>query len=98
MIPETRDDEDPIEPHPSDSERVVEYVSIAHITYQLEWIDCHNARCHTCPHGPYWRAYYRDLTTGRLRSVYIGKKFRLTKRHVPSKRRARRSSRTSARS
>lgn len=25
-------------------------------------------------HGPYWYGYYRDARTGKVRSVYIGKK------------------------
>lgn len=41
------------------------------ITYQLERIDCGR-----CPkwHGPYWYAYWKR--DGKLRKLYIGRKFR----------------------
>lgn len=40
-------------------------------TYRLETVRCGKEGCTTCPHGPYWYAYYRD--GGRLRSRYIGR-------------------------
>ena len=43
----------------------------AHITYRLEPVRCGKAGCRTCPHGPYWYAYWRE--NSRLRSRYIGK-------------------------
>lgn len=41
------------------------------ITYRLESVKCGKPGCGSCPHGPYWYAYYRD--GGRLRSRYIGR-------------------------
>lgn len=41
------------------------------VTYRLEHVRCGKQGCTTCPHGPYWYAYWRD--GGRLRSRYIGK-------------------------
>lgn len=41
------------------------------VTYRLEPVRCGKASCTSCPHGPYWYAYYRD--GGRLRSRYIGR-------------------------
>lgn len=40
------------------------------VTYRLETVRCGKASCKTCPHGPYWYAYYREGT--KLRSRYIG--------------------------
>lgn len=41
------------------------------VTYRLEPVRCGKRGCTTCPHGPYWYAYWRE--GGRLRSRYIGK-------------------------
>lgn len=41
------------------------------VTYRLERVRCGKPGCKSCPHGPYWYAYYRD--GGRLRSRYIGR-------------------------
>lgn len=41
------------------------------VTYRLERVRCGRESCSTCPHGPYWYAYWREQ--GRLRSRYIGK-------------------------
>jgi hypothetical protein len=41
------------------------------VTYRLETVRCGKPGCKTCPHGPYWYAYYRD--GNRLRSRYIGR-------------------------
>jgi hypothetical protein len=41
------------------------------VTYRRESVRCGKLGCTTCPHGPYWYAYYRE--GGRLRSRYIGK-------------------------
>ena len=41
------------------------------VTYRLETVRCGKPGCASCPHGPYWYAYYRD--GGKLRSRYIGK-------------------------
>jgi len=41
------------------------------VTYRLESVKCGKPGCRTCPHGPYWYAYFRE--GGRLRSRYIGR-------------------------
>ena len=41
------------------------------VTYRLETVRCGKPSCRSCPHGPYWYAYYREGT--RLRSRYIGR-------------------------
>jgi hypothetical protein len=40
------------------------------VTYRLEMVRCGKSNCRSCPHGPYWYAYYREGK--RLRSRYIG--------------------------
>ena len=42
------------------------------VTYRLEAVRCGKQGCRSCPHGPYWYAYFRE--GGRLRSRYIGRK------------------------
>ncbi|MBW3577519.1 MAG: hypothetical protein KY462_07230 [Actinobacteria bacterium] len=46
----------------------------AKVTYRQEHVRCGKDRCRSCPHGPYWYAYWRE--DGRTRSQYIG-------RHLP---------------
>lgn len=41
------------------------------VTYRLEAVRCGKPNCRSCPHGPYWYAYYREGK--RLRSRYIGR-------------------------
>lgn len=41
------------------------------VTYRLESVRCGKPSCTSCPHGPYWYAYYREGT--KLRSRYIGR-------------------------
>ena len=41
------------------------------VTYRREFVSCGKPDCTSCPHGPYWYAYYRE--DGRLVSRYIGK-------------------------
>ncbi|MFN2389014.1 MAG: hypothetical protein ABR575_05340 [Actinomycetota bacterium] len=41
------------------------------VTYRREAVRCGKPGCASCPHGPYWYAYYRE--DGRLRSRYIGR-------------------------
>lgn len=43
----------------------------AGVTYRLETVRCGKAGCASCPHGPYWYAYFREGK--RLRSRYIGR-------------------------
>lgn len=38
---------------------------------QCEYVRCGNRRCRSCPHGPYWYAYWRE--DGKLKSRYVGK-------------------------
>ena len=42
------------------------------IGYRLQSVKCGKRGCTTCPHGPYWYAYWRE--EGKLRSRYIGRK------------------------
>jgi 1-acyl-sn-glycerol-3-phosphate acyltransferase len=41
------------------------------VSYRLESVKCGKPGCKSCPHGPYWYAYFREGK--RLRSRYIGK-------------------------
>ena len=41
------------------------------VGYRLEHVRCGKRGCRTCPHGPYWYAYWRE--GGKLRTRYIGK-------------------------
>lgn len=41
------------------------------VTYRQESVKCGKRNCSSCPHGPYWYAYYRE--GDKLRSRYIGK-------------------------
>jgi hypothetical protein len=41
------------------------------VTFRQEHVRCGKPGCKTCPHGPYWYAYWREQ--GRLRSRYIGR-------------------------
>ena len=41
------------------------------VTYRLETVRCGKPGCRSCPHGPYWYAYFRE--GNRLRSRYIGR-------------------------
>lgn len=41
------------------------------VTYRLESVRCGKPSCRSCPHGPYWYAYYREGS--KLRSRYIGR-------------------------
>ncbi|HEX9888662.1 MAG TPA: hypothetical protein VGA69_04245, partial [Nitriliruptorales bacterium] len=44
------------------------------VTYRQEQVRCGKDTCNSCPHGPYWYAYWKE--GGRTRSRYIG-------RHLP---------------
>lgn len=37
-----------------------------------EWVRCGKEACRSCPHGPYWYAYWWE--GGRTRKRYLGKK------------------------
>lgn len=39
-------------------------------TLRCEWVKC-GKKCRSCPHGPYWYAYWKE--EGKLRKRYIGK-------------------------
>ena len=41
------------------------------VTFRQEHVRCGKPGCKTCPHGPYWYAYWRE--DGRVRSRYIGR-------------------------
>ena len=41
------------------------------VTYRLESVRCGKPNCKSCPHGPYWYAYFREGS--KLRSRYIGR-------------------------
>lgn len=42
------------------------------VTYRLQSVSCGKRGCASCPHGPYWYAYWRE--GGKVRSRYIGRK------------------------
>ena len=44
------------------------------LSYRQEQVRCGKPSCSTCPHGPYWYAYWKE--DGRTRKRYIG-------RHLP---------------
>jgi hypothetical protein len=44
------------------------------LSYRQEHVRCGKDGCRTCPHGPYWYAYWKE--DGRTRKRYIG-------RHLP---------------
>ncbi len=45
--------------------------SESEVSLRRQWVKCGKSGCTTCPHGPYWYAYWRE--DGRRRSRYIGK-------------------------
>jgi len=53
------------------------------ITYELREVPCGKRGCKGCPHGPYWYAYW--TAGGRVRTVYIGKKFVRVEQKCPEK-------------
>ena len=44
------------------------------VSYRQQHVRCGKAHCSTCPHGPYWYAFWKE--DGRTRKQYIG-------RHLP---------------
>ncbi len=53
---------------------VVDEAVPTNVTYRQEQVRCGKPTCTSCPHGPYWYAYWKE--DGRSRSRYIG-------RHLP---------------
>ena len=51
------------------------------VTYRLESVRCGKPGCTTCPHGPYWYAYFRE--GGKLKSRYIGKELPVAAEGAP---------------
>jgi hypothetical protein len=41
------------------------------VRYRQEEVRCGKPSCTTCPHGPYWYAYWKE--DGRTRKRYIGR-------------------------
>lgn len=41
------------------------------VTFRQQSVKCGKQGCTTCPHGPYWYAYWRQ--DGKTRSRYVGK-------------------------
>ncbi len=41
-------------------------------TFRLQYIRCGKRSCRSCPHGPYWYAFWSE--DGKTRSEYIGKR------------------------
>jgi len=41
------------------------------VTFRQQSVRCGKKGCTSCPHGPYWYAYWRE--GGRMRSRYVGK-------------------------
>lgn len=39
--------------------------------FRCEWIKCGKAACRSCPHGPYWYAYWSE--GGKTKKRYVGK-------------------------
>lgn len=58
-----------VDGHPSGTEAEVPGVP-QHVTYRQEEVRCGRETCSTCPHGPYWYAYWKE--DGRTRKLYIG--------------------------
>ena len=56
-------EDDPSEPGGADR--------VPKVTFRQQLVRCGKQGCATCPHGPYWYAYWRE--DGRMRSRYIGK-------------------------
>jgi len=54
-----------------DADGAAEQPGDPEVTYRLERVRCGKPNCRSCPHGPYWYAYYREGKT--LRSKYIGR-------------------------
>jgi hypothetical protein len=51
----------------------VSYVTLFSRTISTYYVRCGRQSCTKCPHGPYLYAYYRDDSTGKVTSEYLGK-------------------------
>lgn len=56
------------------SRKLVERTRGRSVVLQLEKVRCGRSICRSCPHGPYWYAYWSE--GGRTRSAYVGKDVR----------------------
>jgi hypothetical protein len=54
---------------------------VGKVTYRQEHVRCGKDSCRSCPHGPYWYAYWKE--DGRTRSRYIGRELRGETRTEP---------------
>lgn len=59
-----------VDGHPDDLREVPEGLP-RNVTYRQETVRCGKDTCTTCPHGPYWYAYWKE--GGRTKSRYIGR-------------------------
>lgn len=66
-------------------DEAAEVVESGSVTYRLETVRCGKDGCRSCPHGPYWYAYYRE--NDKLKSRYIGKELPSDVRSVLAERR-----------
>jgi hypothetical protein len=41
------------------------------VGFRSQSVKCGKLDCRSCPHGPYWYAYWRE--DGKARSLYLGK-------------------------
>ena len=46
------------------------------VSFRQQTVRCGKKGCTSCPHGPYWYAYWRE--DGRMRSKYVGKELPAT--------------------
>jgi hypothetical protein len=50
-------------------------------TIREERIKCGKKKCHQCPHGPYFYAYWREKNTDELSKMYVGSELPFFIRH-----------------
>ena len=51
----------------------VEVGSEPKVSMRKQMVRCGKSGCNTCPHGPYWYAYWTE--EGKRRSRYVGRLF-----------------------
>lgn len=64
----------PSPPHPPRLHKTSGVVQIRRrggVTYRQEKVRCGKVSCRSCPHGPYWYAYWRQ--GDKTKSKYVGK-------------------------